>query len=166
MNLTSFVFLLAPFALPVKSSDAFSITHHRGVSNSLSPTSISTKGHRREQTIKLAQVFSLPPLYSSSSSLFGVDSNTSSSSSTSSSGCISDDVMRALAVRGGDTADSTPSTFDKAKKFASKNFFLLGMIVAVSFAKLFPEVRLCVPLLYTCTCVHTLYAVHCSLFGG
>ena len=53
--------------------------------------------------------------------------------------------MHGLAVRGGNAAaadDDDKSTMEKAKAFVSKNFFLLGMVVAVSFAKLLPEVSL------------------------
>jgi len=47
-----------------------------------------------------------------------------------------------LSVRGGgDDVISSSSSIEKAKAFVSKNFFLLGMAVAVSFAKLFPQVR-------------------------
>ena len=48
-----------------------------------------------------------------------------------------------LSVRGGESDDDngTSSSIEKAKAFVSKNFFLLGMAAAVSFAKLFPQVR-------------------------
>lgn len=41
-------------------------------------------------------------------------------------------------IRGG--GDSPPSIIAKSGAFVSKNFFLIGMAVAVSFAKLLPEV--------------------------
>lgn len=51
--------------------------------------------------------------------------------------------MRGLTVRGGGgDDDDISSALEKMRAFVSKNFFLLGMFVAVSFAKLFPEVRL------------------------
>lgn len=51
--------------------------------------------------------------------------------------------MRGLTVRGGGgDDDDISSSLEKMRAFVSKNFFLLGMFVAVSFAKLFPEVRL------------------------
>jgi len=43
-----------------------------------------------------------------------------------------------MSVRGGGSDDNT-SSIEKAKAFVSKNFFLLGMAAAVSFAKLFPQ---------------------------
>ena len=46
-----------------------------------------------------------------------------------------------LSVRGGGSDDDVSSSIEKAKAFVSKNFFLLGMAAAVSFAKLFPQVR-------------------------
>ena len=48
-----------------------------------------------------------------------------------------------LSVRGGGSDDdnNTSLSIEKAKAFVSKNFFLLGMVAAVSFAKLFPQVR-------------------------
>ncbi|KAL7462659.1 hypothetical protein ACHAXS_003036 [Conticribra weissflogii] len=42
-----------------------------------------------------------------------------------------------VAVRGGDTSSS--SIVEKTKAFVEKNFFLVGMVVAVSLAKLYPE---------------------------
>ena len=48
-----------------------------------------------------------------------------------------------LGIRGGggdDDISSSPSVMDKTRAFVSKNFFLLGMVVAVAFAKLFPQV--------------------------
>ena len=48
-----------------------------------------------------------------------------------------------LSVRGGGSDDdnNTSLSIEKAKAFVSKNFFLLGMAAAVSFAKLFPQVN-------------------------
>lgn len=46
-------------------------------------------------------------------------------------------LTRGLAVRGG--GDGTPSALEKTKSFVSKNFFLIGMVFAVSFARLFPQ---------------------------
>ena len=45
-----------------------------------------------------------------------------------------------LNIRGGDATSA--SFIDKTKTFVSKNFFLVGMFVAVSLAKLYPEVRI------------------------
>lgn len=47
-----------------------------------------------------------------------------------------DDVVR---TRGGGD-DTSPAIVEKSRAFVSKNFFLIGMAVAVSAAKLFPEV--------------------------
>ncbi|KAL7530142.1 hypothetical protein ACHAWF_003262, partial [Thalassiosira exigua] len=46
-------------------------------------------------------------------------------------------VLSAVA-RGGE-GSPPPSSVDKIRTFATKNFFLLGMVAAVSFARLFPE---------------------------
>lgn len=127
MNLVALTFLLASSALPVK-SDAFPIIHHghdiithhdhhhhdvRGL------TPVAMLGRRQNAKTTM---FTPGPLYSTSQPC---DDN------------FSDGSLRGLVVRGGDT--NTPSIMDKTKAFVSKNFFLLGMVVAVSFAKLLPE---------------------------
>lgn len=43
-------------------------------------------------------------------------------------------------IRGGGGEDASPTIVEKTRSFVSKNFFLIGMGVAVSFAKLLPEV--------------------------
>ena len=43
-------------------------------------------------------------------------------------------------IRGGGKGDVSPTIAEKTRSFVSKNFFLIGMGVAVSFAKLLPEV--------------------------
>lgn len=84
-----------------------------------------------QQIAKTSSTFTLRPLYLYSASRpLSDDGNDSSNSS---------DIMRRLAVRGGG-GDDTSSTLDRTKAFVSKNFFLLGMVVAVSFAKFFPQV--------------------------
>lgn len=46
-------------------------------------------------------------------------------------------------MSGGDAAESFGhlSGLDKIRAFASKNFFLLGMAIAVTLARVFPTVR-------------------------
>lgn len=65
------------------------------------------------------------------------DTGTSSShSNTDVLRVTGDDVV---SIRGGGNGTS-PSITAKSRAFVSKNFFLIGMGVAVSLAKLFPEV--------------------------
>ncbi len=45
-----------------------------------------------------------------------------------------------VGIRGGGGEDASPTIVEKTRSFVSKNFFLIGMGVAVSFAKLLPEV--------------------------
>ena len=45
-----------------------------------------------------------------------------------------------VGIRGGGGDDASPTKVEKTRSFVSKNFFLIGMGVAVSFAKLLPEV--------------------------
>lgn len=45
-----------------------------------------------------------------------------------------------VGIRGGGGNDASPTIVEKTRSFVSKNFFLIGMGVAVSFAKLLPEV--------------------------
>ena len=44
-------------------------------------------------------------------------------------------------VSGGDTSVNGSPRLEKLRAFISKNFFLLGMVAAVSFARAFPHVR-------------------------
>ena len=141
MKLIAITCLLVSSALPIK-SDAFPIIHHdvhditrHHSQRTVNPTS-SVLGRRKNA--KTPVMFALPP--SSLSSLF--DGNFSSSSD-------SDNMRGLMAIRGGDTTSPTSSLVDKTKAFVSKNFFLLGMVVAVSLAKLFPEVCVTTLLLYT-----------------
>ncbi|KAL9179666.1 hypothetical protein ACHAXT_008956 [Thalassiosira profunda] len=114
MKLIAVALLLAPSALPAK-ADAFSLAPRRV---RLRPVAHHTAGVERR-----AQV--LPRLYSTPAS--------------SDDGCNrSSAVKRALSIRGGD-APSSATSVERWKTRASKNFFLLGMVAAVSFAKLFPE---------------------------
>ena len=48
-------------------------------------------------------------------------------------------IDNVVGIRGGGD-EKPPSIITKSKAFMSKNFFLIGMAVAVSFAKLFPQV--------------------------
>ena len=51
------------------------------------------------------------------------------------------DIILDIRGGGGDNdISSSSSVMDKTRAFVSKNFFLLGMVVAVAFAKLFPQV--------------------------
>lgn len=118
------VFLLASSALPAR-SDAFPIIHHN-VAHRVHPSPRANANAHGQKHIRRS-AFALPSLRSTSHPSDG-DANGNTSASRA--------AMRALAVRGGDAA---PSIADKTKAFASKNFFLIGMVVAVSLAKLFPE---------------------------
>ena len=52
------------------------------------------------------------------------------------------DIILGIRGGGGEGISTSSSSFmDKTRAFVSKNFFLLGMVVAVAFAKLFPQVR-------------------------
>mmetsp|Transcript_6819 Transcript_6819/g.13622 ORF Transcript_6819/g.13622 Transcript_6819/m.13622 type:complete len:336 (-) Transcript_6819:587-1594(-) len=57
--------------------------------------------------------------------------------SSNQSECLVTEASAVTNVRGGDTSSS--SIVKKAKAFVEKNFFLVGMVVAVSLAKLYPE---------------------------
>ena len=51
------------------------------------------------------------------------------------------DIILDIRGGGGDNdISSSSSVMDKTRAFVSKNFFLLGMVVVVAFAKLFPQV--------------------------
>eukprot|EP00956_Cyclotella_meneghiniana_P014213 scaffold21222_cov69-Cyclotella_meneghiniana.AAC.6 len=56
----------------------------------------------------------------------------------STSQCFNEEAAGVVELRGGGEPSSVPMT-RKIQTYVSKNFFLLGMIAAVSFAKLFPE---------------------------
>mmetsp|Transcript_9615 Transcript_9615/g.20808 ORF Transcript_9615/g.20808 Transcript_9615/m.20808 type:complete len:439 (-) Transcript_9615:185-1501(-) len=126
MNLIAILLLSATSALPVVESDAFSIFHHNGATNHLPPSLVGR--HQRHYDVKqpLMKIFATTPIPSSTFSNNSSDSNESN-------------MDNVLSVRGGGDASSSPSMVEKTKTFISKNFFLLGMVVAVSFAKLFPE---------------------------
>eukprot|EP00579_Thalassiosira_antarctica_P010733 CAMPEP_0201916580 /NCGR_PEP_ID=MMETSP0903-20130614/6183_1 /ASSEMBLY_ACC=CAM_ASM_000552 /TAXON_ID=420261 /ORGANISM="Thalassiosira antarctica, Strain CCMP982" /LENGTH=442 /DNA_ID=CAMNT_0048452435 /DNA_START=13 /DNA_END=1344 /DNA_ORIENTATION=+ len=135
MKLIAISCFLVSSALPIK-SDAFPIHHDvhditRPHSHLVvNPTSSSVLLGRRKNA--KTPMFALPPSPLSSSSQPLFDGNFSSISD-------GDNMRELMAVRGGDTTSSTSSLVDKTKAFVSKNFFLLGMVVAVSLAKLFPE---------------------------
>ena len=120
MNLIALTFILASSVLRPVLSDAFLTSHH----------------------IPMARVEVMNRL----------NINTSHVASTVRHILLSDDddnLKRStrdiiLGIRGGGCSEdisSSPSVMDKTRAFVSKNFFLLGMVVAVAFAKLFPEVR-------------------------
>ena len=58
---------------------------------------------------------------------------------------VTSDNVVGIRGGGGEDDSSPPSIVAKSRAFVSKNFFLIGMGVAVSFAKLLPEVstRVC-----------------------
>ena len=53
---------------------------------------------------------------------------------------VTSDNVVGIRGGGGEDDSSPPSIVAKSRAFVSKNFFLIGMGVAVSFAKLLPEV--------------------------
>jgi len=146
MKPTSLVFLLAWSALPA-SSDAFPTVHRQdhGVRYIARPRYVPrhdvvgdrptsrANNARGRNNIQSSAFASIRPLRSTSQ-------HPSDDSGSGNLTTDSDIAMRALSVRGGDaTAAPVVSIADKTKAFASKNFFLIGMVVAVSLAKLFPE---------------------------
>ena len=122
MKVVSLIFLLASSALPVK-SNAFSIT------NGLDAGSLAHSTSRRHEAFQRqgnAALFVTVDALNESIMIDGPSSK----------------AFNVISLRGGDT--TTLSIIDKSKAFISKNFFLVGMVVAVSFAKLFPEVCQCI----------------------
>ena len=128
------VFSVASDAFPIRHPSAYHqniVAHHDLVSP---PTRLFASYYATNSRSRRKALSRLPPFYATSKSSSSFDAHCDS---------LSDNILRGISVRGGDTTSSStpsPSIVDKTKTFVSKNFFLLGMVVAVAFAKLLPEV--------------------------